>query len=86
MFEGGRAGLFQHEQAEPMVRLRRAALADIQRRGQVPRQDSSRRTHALDHSIAQSQIGFLSQVGRAAGQALVLTNLWLHIQIGFNYF
>ena len=50
--------------------LEPAALADIQRRGQIPRQDSGRSTHALDHVTVQSQISFLPQVGRTSGQAL----------------
>ena len=55
-----------------MGTCRRAALAGIQERGQVegmdlqeiPRQDSGRSTHALDHGTAQSQISFLPQVDR----------------------
>ncbi len=48
------------EQAEPMVRRRRAALTGIQESGQVlgldlrqvPRQNSGRSTHALEHGPA----------------------------------
>jgi len=55
-----------------MGTCRRAALAGIQERGQVlgmdlqeiPKQDSGRSTHALDHGAAQSQISFLPQVDR----------------------
>ncbi|OCL03205.1 hypothetical protein AOQ84DRAFT_368571 [Glonium stellatum] len=61
-----------HEQAGPMVRPRRAALNGIQERGQVlrvdllqvPRQDSNRSTYAVEHSLAQRQIGFIPQVNR----------------------
>jgi hypothetical protein len=72
MFGRGRAGQFEHEQAQPMVRPRRAALAGIQERGQVlgvdlpqiPRQDSARNTYALEHDTAQRRVDFLPQVDR----------------------
>jgi hypothetical protein len=61
-----------HEQAQPMVRSGRAALTGIQERGQVlgmdlwqvPRQDSTRNTYALEHGLAQRRLDFLQQVDR----------------------
>jgi hypothetical protein len=35
MFEQGRAGSFEHEQAKPIIRLGQAVLAGIQKKGQV---------------------------------------------------
>ena len=53
-----------------MERDRRAALAGIQERGQVleldlrqvPKQNSGRRAHALDHGTGQSRVDVLPQV------------------------
>ena len=64
--------MFKYEDEYPMGCHRRAALAGVQEGGQVlgldlrqvPRQDSGRSTHALDHGTAQSQMSFLSQVDR----------------------
>jgi len=61
-----RAGLLEYEQAQPMVRPRRAALVGIQERGQVlgvdlwqvPRQYSARSTYALEHDPAPRRLGF----------------------------
>jgi hypothetical protein len=72
MFERGRVGPFQREQAQPMVTAGRAALASIQERGQileldlqeVPRQDSGRSAHALEHDPTQRRVDSLTQVDR----------------------
>ena len=61
-----------------MGACRRAAPAGKQERGQVlgldlrqvPRQDSGRSTHALEHGPVQSRIDFLPQVDRETAQPL----------------
>jgi hypothetical protein len=42
---------------------------------EIPRQDSGRSTHALDHSTAESQISFLPQVDRQQLKLYVSTCL-----------
>ena len=75
MLERGRAGLFEHKQAQPMARLGTSSACWLQERGQVlgvdlwqvlgvdlwqvPWQDRSTHAHALEHDPAQRRIGFL---------------------------
>jgi hypothetical protein len=64
MFERGRARPFGYEDEYPIGGSRRAALTGMEEGGQalevdlqeVPRQDSGRSTHALDHGTVQHRV------------------------------